>query len=221
MRHRTRADIETQRLLRAARTVAVVGAGLRRTHPSRAAMDRLKQAGYEVMAVREDGGEIDGMPAWASVAEVPGRVDLVLAYGAPGREAAIVEEAAGKGAEAVWFARGQATRDARAKAEALNVPLIVDHDIEADLRMATVRSGQPTKLGVHVRRRKDEYADDRPRQSAGGWTEGGGGGSRGGGGGHAALDELKMVAGKPSPRRGQIKQRRARRTAGDRSKRSR
>lgn len=171
-------------------------------------MERLKQAGYQVMAVRADGAEIEGMRAWPSLADVPGQVDVVLAYGVPAREAAIVEQAAEKGAEAVWFARRQATREARARAEALDLPLILDRDIEADLRTARGSAGQPGKLGVHLRRRKDEYAGDRARRSAGGYTERGGGGSRGGGGGHAVLDELKMVAGKPSPRRGRTKRRR-------------
>jgi hypothetical protein len=113
-----------------------------------------------------------------------------------------VEEAARKRAEAVWLAPGLDAREARARAEQLGMPLIAGRDIHEALDAIRGDAGRPRKLGVHLSRRKREYEDNRPRRPAGGYIEGGGGGKRGGGGGHAVLDERKMVAGKPSPRRG-------------------
>ena len=50
-----------------------------------------------------------------------------------------------------------------------------------------------------------DVKDARTPEDATGYVAGGGGGHKGGGGGRAVLDEKKMVAGKPSPRRGPLR----------------
>jgi hypothetical protein len=66
-------------------------------------------------------------------------------------------------------------------------------------------SGHPAKWGVHVRRRKPAYEDNRKRPDDAGYPPGGGGGHVAGGGVRAVVDEKKMVKGAPSRRTGRFK----------------
>jgi len=85
-------------------------------------------------------------------------------------------------------------------------------DVAGLPRHLAQRSGHPEKWGVHVRRRKQTYEDNRMRPDAGGYVAGGGGGHVAGGGVRSVLDEKKMVKGKPSPRSGPRKPARGLRT---------
>ena len=67
-------------------------------------------------------------------------------------------------------------------------------------------AGHPKKWGVHVRRRKPLYEDNRQRPDDAGYVAEGGGGRKAGGGVRAVLDEKKMVKGAPSRRSGPFKQ---------------
>jgi uncharacterized protein len=211
MRHLTRKDVAIERLLRTVRTIAIVGVSPRRGHASLEAFRYLRRFGFDVVPVRSDRAAVDGMTASASVAEIPGQVDLVLVYGAGARVGRILEEARGKRADAVWLAPGVTARGAEAQAEAHAMGLVAGRDIVAEHREAwrDQAAGRPPKLGVHLRRRKPMYEDNRKRRSGGGFAEAGGGGRGGGGGGRATLDEKKMVRGKPSGRTGPMRRRRA------------
>jgi hypothetical protein len=66
-------------------------------------------------------------------------------------------------------------------------------------------AGHPAKWGVHVRRRKPTYEDNRRRPGDAGYVAGGGGGHATGGGVRAVLDEKKMVKGAPSSRSGRFR----------------
>ena len=72
-------------------------------------------------------------------------------------------------------------------------------------RHLSQRSGHPEKWGVHVRRRKPAYEDNRVRPDDDGYTPDGGGGHVAGGGSRSVLDEKKMVTGAPSRRSGPMK----------------
>jgi predicted CoA-binding protein len=62
----------------------------------------LAPEGHDVIPVRPDRSDVAGLAAYASLADIPGAVDLVVVFRTPGAVAAHVEEAAAKGAEAVW-----------------------------------------------------------------------------------------------------------------------
>jgi predicted CoA-binding protein len=174
MRNLTRTQAMAARLLERARTIAVVGADA--TERARATAAYLRRSGYDVVPA-------DGLAA------LRGAVDLVLVFRTPANLSEILEHAARKRVDGVWFTE-QPDRAAAALARRLGLAVVVAPDI-AELHSQRLRTaGQPKKLDVRRRRRGRAKLVDESR--LGGWQEGGGGGRQGGGGGWAAIDEKKM-----------------------------
>lgn len=202
MKHMTRQEALEQRVLRRARTVAIIGASPSPERHSHTVATHLKTAGYDVIPIRPDGGDVAGLRVYSALAEVPGGVDLVVIFR---RAAAVPEhiaEAAAKHVETVWLQPGVWSPGAEAAALRLGVTLIKDCCIAEVHRHVTQQSGHPGKWGVHVRRREPTYEDNRQRPEDSAYVAGGGGGPVGGGGVRSVLDEKKMVTGAPSRRRG-------------------
>jgi len=200
MKRLTRTEVRVERLLRASRSIAVLGA--RRDD---AVVEFLKQEGFDVFPVRTDREEVAGLASWASLADVPGRVDIVLVLPRARVDATTIDVAAQKGARALWLSRDATAADAEARAAAHDLLVVRGHDIVAEQRHTERVAGQPAKRGVNVGGRKGMYEDDRKHRVESGWVPRGGGGHKGGGGERAVLDEKKMVGGKPSPRRGPLR----------------
>lgn len=88
------------------RRIAVTGVS--RTpgsHGSNVVHDRLLERGYEVFAVNPLAGQIDGRPAYGSLADIPGGVDAVVIGTAPARAMATMEEVVALGIGRVWMHR--------------------------------------------------------------------------------------------------------------------
>jgi hypothetical protein len=147
--------------------------------------------------------DVAGLATYASLADVPGAVDLVVVFRTPPAVPAHVEEAAAKGAEAVWLPPGAWSQAADVAAKRHGLTPIKECCVMDEHRQLSQRSGHPGKWGVHVRRRKPVYEDNRKRPDDGGYRPNGGGGHVAGGGGRSVLDEKKMVTGTPSRRRDQ------------------
>jgi predicted CoA-binding protein len=167
----------------------------------------LAHEGYDVIPVRPDQSHVAGLAAYASLTDIPGAVDLVVVFRTPSAVPAHVEEAAAKGADAVWLPPGAWSPAADVAAQQHGLTLIKECCVMEEHRRLSQRSGHPEKWGVHVRRRKAAYQDNRVRPEDHGYTPGGGGGHVAGGGGRSVLDEKKMVTGAPSRRRGPMKPR--------------
>jgi predicted CoA-binding protein len=183
MRHLTRSKSVMRHVLQRARTIAIVGASPSPERHSHAVARYLAHEGYDVIPVRPDRSDVAGMAAYASVAEIPGAVDLVVLFRTPSAVPAHVEEAANKGVDAVWLPPGACSPAADAAARQHGLTLIKDCCVMEEHRQLSERSGHPEKWGVHVRRRKPAYQDNRVRPDDHGYTPGGGGGHVAGGGG--------------------------------------
>jgi predicted CoA-binding protein len=72
-------DAEIRRILASVRTIAMVGASAEWSRPSNFAMKYLQEKGYRVIPVnpRSAGEKILGETCYATLAEVPGRIDMV------------------------------------------------------------------------------------------------------------------------------------------------
>ena len=81
MKRLTRDEVRIERLLRAARSIAVLGASVRRGHRSYAVVEYLKEEGFDVLPVREDRAEVAGLSSWARLADIPGPLDILLVLG--------------------------------------------------------------------------------------------------------------------------------------------
>ncbi len=99
---------ERRDLLRRSRTVAVVGAS---SNPARAAYFvlsylRSSSTDFEVWPVNPKGGEILGLPVFASLADLPAPPDVVDVFRRPADLPEVAEEAVAAGAGAFWAQLG-------------------------------------------------------------------------------------------------------------------
>jgi predicted CoA-binding protein len=202
MKHLTRDEVALQQLLQRARTIAIVGASPRPGRHSERVARYLHDQGYDVIPVRPDRVEVAGLTSYAQLDDVPGPVDIVVIFRNVVAVPEHIRQAAERAPEAIWLPPGVWSRACDDEAARAGVTLVVDACIEEEHRHASRVAGHPRKLGVHVRRRKPDYIDNRKRPEEAGYVAGGGGGHAGGGGVRAALDEKKMVGGRPSPRKG-------------------
>ena len=205
MKHMTREEAVNRHVLQRARTVAIIGASPSPGRHSHTVAAYLATAGYDVIPIRPDGGEVAGLPAFARLADVAGPIDLVVIFRRPEAVPAHIEEAAAKQAEAVWLPPGAWSREAEDAARRHGLTLVKELCIAEAHRHLSQQSGHPTKWGVHVRRRKPTCEDNRRRPEDAGYVVGGGGGHVAGGGVRSILDEKKMVKGAPSRRSGPFK----------------
>jgi uncharacterized protein len=179
MRHLTRDKGRAELLLERARTIAVVGPPS--SERTQATVNYLRRVGYDVVPVPSGG-----------LANVPGAIDLVLVFRAPDDLQGLLDAAAAKRVDGVWFTQQAAGRLASSLARRLGLTVIVEGDIARLHRERQRAAGSPPKLSAIARRRgRTGLAGDDPSVATG-WKEAGGGGSQGGGGGRAALDEKKM-----------------------------
>jgi predicted CoA-binding protein len=202
MKHMSPERAVMRHVLERARTIAIVGASPTPERHSHTVARYLSHAGYDVVPVRPDRWEVAGLPTYATLANVAGPIDLVVIFRRPDAAVLHIAEAAAKHAEAIWLPPGVWSPEADTAARQHGLTLIKDRCIEEEHRHLAQRSGHPEKWGVHIRRRRPTYEDNRKRPDAGGYVAGGGGGHVAGGGVRSVLDEKKMVKGKPSPRSG-------------------
>ena len=120
------------RILREVETIAVVGASPNRNRPSHFTMKYMREKGYRTIPVnpRAAGQEILGETVHASLAEVPGAIDMVQIFRnskAAGRIADdAVAVAAEKGIKVIWMQLGVRDDAAAARAEAAGLEVIMD-----------------------------------------------------------------------------------------------
>ena len=205
MKHLTPTKSVIRHVLQRARTIAIVGASPSPERHSHTVARYLAHEGYDVIPVRPDRCAVAGLATYARLADIPGPVDLVVIFRASGAVLPHIEEAAAKRIETVWLVPGAWSLAADAAAQQHGLTLIKECCVMEEHRHLAQRSGHPEKWGVHVRRRKPGYEDNRVRPDDGGYTPSGGGGHVAGGGSRSVLDEKKMVTGAPSRRSGPMK----------------
>ncbi len=118
------------------RTVAILGASADRAKYGNKSLRAHQQAGYDVYPVNPKGGEIEGLPVYRSLAEIPlPRLDRVSVYLPPPLGLAALYEIAAKGCDKVWFNPGSDSPEILAKARSLGLNAIAACSI-VDLGMS-------------------------------------------------------------------------------------
>jgi predicted CoA-binding protein len=108
----------------AARRIAVVGMT---PDPSRAGNyvpEFLRAAGIEVVPVNPTHATIDGLRSYPTLADVPGKVDVVLVFRRPEFCAQVAEEAAAIHARGLWLQSGIFNDEAKRIAEAAGMNFV-------------------------------------------------------------------------------------------------
>ena len=132
MAHDHYPDALLRGILRRCRTFVMVGASANWNRPSFFAMKYLRDKGYRILPVnpKAAGDEILGQTVYASLADVPGRFQMVDIF--RGAEAAgkvtdeAIELAAEKGIEVVWMQLGVRNDAAAARAEAAGLTVVMN-----------------------------------------------------------------------------------------------
>lgn len=131
MTHVNPSDDELRTLLISASTIAIVGASANPEKPSYGIMKRLLDGGYHVIPVNPKEPEVLGQKAYASLADIPERVDIVDVFRRAEDTPAIADEAVAIGAKALWLQLGVSNDDAAARATAGGLTVIMDKCIGA------------------------------------------------------------------------------------------
>ncbi|MEW9548310.1 CoA-binding protein [Nonomuraea sp. NPDC050783] len=115
-----------RRLLSETRTWAFVGLS---DNPERTAYDQaglLKARGKRIVPVHPAAESVLGEPGYASLAEVPGEVDVVAVYRRAEHAGQVVDEAIAIGAGAVWLPLGVVDEAAARRALDAGLDVVMD-----------------------------------------------------------------------------------------------
>jgi hypothetical protein len=86
--------------------VAIIGASRNREKFGNKAVRAYRREGYSVYPVNPNETEIEGLPVWRSIRDVPVRPDLVSVYLPPALLLEVLPEIAEKGCEELWLNPG-------------------------------------------------------------------------------------------------------------------
>lgn len=132
MNHDTYDDAHIRGVLQGARTIALVGASANAARPSHGVMRFLLGKGHRVIPVNPGlaGQELHGQPVYATLAEVPGPVDMVDIFRNSQAAVAVVREAIAQrdrlGLKSVWMQLDVRDDAVAAEAEAAGLAVVMD-----------------------------------------------------------------------------------------------
>ncbi len=107
------------------RTVAVLGASADRSKFSNKSVRAHAAMGWDVYPVNPKGGEIEGLPAYASLGEITVKLDRITVYLPPPIGLKALPEIAAAGAREVYFNPGAESPELVAEAERLGIKPIL------------------------------------------------------------------------------------------------
>lgn len=116
---------EGGQILTTVKTIAVVGLSNNPDRPSYEIAGYMQKAGYRIIPVNPTIKEALGEKAYASLRDVPQRVDVVQIFRRPEDVPPIVDDAIAIGAKVVWMQPGAENEEAAARAEAAGLKAVV------------------------------------------------------------------------------------------------
>ena len=122
---------EIRTLLTDTKTIAMIGASSNPDKASHGIMGKLLRAGYHVIPVNPREKEVLGQKAYASLLDIPERIDIVDVFRRSEDTPPIADEAVKIGAKALWLQTGIANEDAAARAKAGGLLVVMDACIGA------------------------------------------------------------------------------------------
>jgi uncharacterized protein len=123
---------EIARIVRGARTIAIVGLSPNDLRPSHFVGFYLQRHGYRVIPVNPRETEILGQPSYPSLSEIPEHVDVVDVFRQPDAVPAIAEEAVAIGAGALWLQFGVIHPEGAAIARRGGLGVVMDRCLKVE-----------------------------------------------------------------------------------------
>jgi predicted CoA-binding protein len=117
---------DVQRILKTTKTIAVVGLSDKPDRDSYQIAAYLQQQGYRIIPVNPRIKEALGEKAYATLRDVPGKIDVVDIFRRSEDVPPIVEDAIAIKAKVVWMQAGIVNEEAAARAEAAGLAVIMD-----------------------------------------------------------------------------------------------
>ena len=121
-------------ILRACRTIAVVGLSAKRYRPSYGVAEYMQRAGYRIIPVNPHETEILGENCYPDVESIPEPIDIVDVFRRSEFVPEIVEAAIRKGAKVVWMQEGVVHEEAARRAKEAGLEVVMDRCILKDHR---------------------------------------------------------------------------------------
>ncbi len=126
-------DIATlRRILRDARTIAVVGLSADWYRPSYFVAKYLKDHGYRVVPVNPKYTEILGETCYPDLKAIPEPVDMVDVFRKPGDCAPVARDAVAIGARVLWLQIGVVNEEARDIAQAAGLEVVMNRCVKIE-----------------------------------------------------------------------------------------
>jgi len=121
-------DAKIRRILSTVRTIAMVGASSNWNRPSYFVMKYLQGKGYRVIPVNPGtaGQEQLGEKIYASLRDIPDKIDMVDIFRASDQVEPIVEDVIAIGAKVVWMQLGVRNDEAAARAESAGIEVVMN-----------------------------------------------------------------------------------------------
>ena len=117
---------QTREILSESSVIAVVGLSRDPSKAAHAVPAALKAAGFRVVPVNPEATELLGERAFATLADIPFPIDLVLVFRPASFAPAIAEQAVAIGAKALWLQQGIYSSAARRIAKQAGLAYVED-----------------------------------------------------------------------------------------------
>lgn len=123
-----------ERLVRESRTVAVVGLSPNPARPSHGVARYLRRSGLHILPVNPALQSWEGLPAYASLADLPSPVDIVDVFRRPEYVPDIAREAVAIGAGALWLQLGVLSEEGATIAAEGGLDVVMDRCLAVEHR---------------------------------------------------------------------------------------
>ena len=124
-------------LLQKYQTIAVVGLSSNPMRPSYAVTEYMQAAGYRIIPVNPNETEVLGEKSYASLEDVPEKIEIVNVFRRAEEVPPVVESAIRVGAKVIWMQLGIANEEAAEKARSAGLVVIEDACILVEHRRRT------------------------------------------------------------------------------------
>ena len=121
-----------RRILRTARTIAVVGLSASWYRPSYFAAKYMQEHGYRVIPVNPQYEEILGEKSYKSLRDIPESVDIVDCFRRSAEIASLADDAIAIGAKVLWQQLGVQNEAAAAKARAAGLETVMNRCVKIE-----------------------------------------------------------------------------------------
>ena len=108
------------------KTIAVVGLSSNPARPSYGVTEHMQSAGYHIIPVNPNETDVLGEPSYASLEDVPQKIEIVDVFRRPEEVPPVVDAAIRAGAKVIWMQLGIANEPAAEKARSAGITVIMD-----------------------------------------------------------------------------------------------